>query len=133
MLTSVLRVILFLGSVWISLWILIKIGKERAKVEDSLFWILFSFMLIVLSVFPQIAYWLSGMLGVQSPVNFIFLAILLALILKIFRLSILVSQLESRMQELVQRYAIDHIARDGTQIKGCDGEEKQNRPERSVS
>lgn len=129
MLTSVLRIVLFLGSVWISLWILIKIGREKAKVEDSLFWILFSFMLIVLSIFPQIAYWLSGLMGVQSPTNFIFLVILLALILKIFRLSILVSQLESKVQELVQRYAIDHIAHGSTQIKECDDAEKQNCPE----
>ena len=110
MLSNVLRVFLFLASVFISLWVLRKIRKAKAKVEDSLFWILFSFMLIVLSLFPQIAYWLSGMLGVQSPVNFVFLAVLFAMILKIFRLSIRVSQLESKQQELVQRYAIDHLS-----------------------
>ena len=120
MLTNVLRIILFLASVSISLWILIKIGKAKAKVEDSLFWILFSFILIVLSVFPQIAYWLSDMLGVQSPVNFIFLTILFALIIKIFRLSIRVSHLESKQQDLVQRYAIDHIAHDGIRKEECD-------------
>lgn len=127
MITSVLRAILFLSSILISLWILIKIGKAKAKVEDSLFWILFSFMLIVLSVFPQIAYWLSGILGVQSPVNFIFLAMLFALILKIFRLSIRVSQLESRQQDLVQRYAVDHTVYNGARVKECDGTEKQTR------
>lgn len=111
MLSNVLRAFLFLASVWIALWILRKIRKAKAKVEDSLFWILFACMLIVLSLFPQIAYWLSGLLGVQSPVNFVFLAVLFAMILKIFRLSIRVSQLESKQQELVQRYAIDQLTK----------------------
>lgn len=133
MITSLLRIILFLSAVLISLWILIKIGKEKAKVQDSLFWILFSFILIILSVFPQIAYWLSDKLGVQSPVNFIFLAVLFVLIVQIFRLSILISKLESRQQDLIQRYAIDHVAHDSAQKKECDGAEKQNPPDRSVS
>ncbi len=125
MLTNVLRVFLFLASVFISIWILRKIRKAKAKVEDSLFWILFSFMLIVLSLFPQIAYWLSGLLGVQSPVNFVFLAVLFAMILKIFRLSIRVSQMESKQQELAQRYAIDRLSESEALRKQSKGENKQ--------
>lgn len=133
MITSLLRVILFFSAILISLWILIKIGKAKAKVEDSLFWILFSFILIVLSVFPQIAYWLSDVLGVQSPVNFIFLAILFVLILKIFRLSILISKLEDRQQDLIQRYAIEHTAHDDTGIKERDNTEKTKPSEETGS
>lgn len=108
MLSTVLRIILFLASVGITLWIMFKIRKAKAKVEDSVYWIAFSFMLIVLSLFPQIAYWLSGILGIQAPVNFIFLMILFAMIIKIFKLSLRISQLESKLQDFAQRYAIDH-------------------------
>lgn len=107
MLSPVLRTILFLASVCITLWIMYKIRKSMAKIEDALFWIFFSFMLIVLSLFPQIAYWLSELLGIQTPVNMIFLAIIFALIVKIFKLSLRISQLENKQQDFVQRYAID--------------------------
>lgn len=108
MLSFVLRSILFLTSIGITLWMMYKIRKSKAKTEDSIFWLFFSFVLVVLSVFPQIAYWMSDLLGIQAPVNFIFLAILFVLIVKIFMLSVHVSRLESKLQDLVQRYAIDH-------------------------
>lgn len=117
MLSVVLRTILFLASVAITLWVMHKIRRSMAKIEDSVFWVLFSFMLIVLSLFPQIAYWLSGVLGVQSPVNFIFLIILFAMIVKIFKLSLRISQLESKQQEFVQRYAMDHREDVDSQMK----------------
>lgn len=88
-----------------------------AKIEDSVFWVFFSFMLILLSLFPQIAYWLAGVLGIQTPVNFIFLSILFALILKIFKLSLRISQLESKQQDFVQRYAIDHVEEDDRRME----------------
>lgn len=115
MLTRVLRISLLLASIIISAWILYKIRKAKAKVEDSLFWIFFSFMLIILALFPQIAYWLSDLLGIQTPVNFVFLAILSAMILKIFRLSLRISQLESKLQDLVQKYAIDKLEQEDAQ------------------
>lgn len=121
MVTPVLRTILFLASVFITLWIMYKIRKSKAKIEDSIFWVLFSFALIILSLFPQIAYWLSGVLGIQTPVNFIFLTILFALIVKVFRLSLRVSQLESKQQDFVQRYALDRAEDADPQKRGDRG------------
>lgn len=66
-------------------------------------------MLVVLAVFPRIAYWLAGLLGVQAPVNFIFLVILFALIVKVFMLALRMSKVESKLQDFAQKYAIDHV------------------------
>lgn len=105
--TMTLRIVLVVVSILNCAWILLRIRKAQVKIEDSVFWILFSAMLIFMSVFPGMITWGTEIVGVQSPVNFVFLAIIFVLLLKVFRLSIRVSQLESKLQAFVQRYAID--------------------------
>ena len=57
-------------------WILRKIRKSQVRIEDSVFWLLFSLGLILLSLFPQLASWAANLIGVVSPVNFVFLSII---------------------------------------------------------
>ena len=76
------------------------------QIEDSIFWLAFPAVLVILSVFPGIATWAAKMLGVQSPVNFIFLAVIFILIVKIFSLSLRISQLDTKIRTLTQEIAI---------------------------
>lgn len=101
-----LRVILVLTSVMTCFWILRKIRKSQVRIEDSVFWLLFSLGLILLSLFPQLASWAANLIGVVSPVNFVFLSIIFVLMLKLFLLSIKTSQQEHKLQSFVQNYAI---------------------------
>ena len=110
--TIVLRVILILASILNCGWIIRRIRKSQAKIEDSVFWVCFSGVLIIMSLFPEIVVFGAHATGVQSPVNFVFLCIIFILLVKIFRLSIKVSILESKVQGLAQRYGIDHIKED---------------------
>lgn len=71
-----------------------------------MFWILFSAFLLIISIFPQIVSWGAKITGVMSPSNFIFLAVIFILIVKVFRMSIRISQLESKLQRLVQTIAL---------------------------
>lgn len=107
--TIVLRVVLIVASVLNCWWIIRRIRKAQAKIEDSVFWICFSGVLIGMSVFPELVIWGAKVTGVQSPVNFVFLCIIFILMVKIFRLSVKVSLLESKLQGLAQRYGIDHL------------------------
>lgn len=77
------------------------------QIADSIYWILFSFVLVLLSIFPQIVDLIKDLLGIASAVNCIFLVIIFFLIMKIFGMSIKVSQLENKLLGLTQRYAID--------------------------
>lgn len=56
--------------------------------------------------FPRYCYLAAKMLGVQSPVNFIFLAVIFILIVKIFSLSLRISQLDTKIRTLTQEIAI---------------------------
>lgn len=105
-----LRSCLILASLLTAGVILGKIRKSKVQIEDSIFWVLFSLVLLVFSVFPKLAYWLSDLIGIQSPANFIFMLVIFLLLVKIFSMSVRMSQLEAKHRELVQRIALDRTA-----------------------
>lgn len=101
--------ILIIGSVLFCSYVLRKIRHSKFRIEDSVFWICFSFLLILVSVFPQILTAGAKRLGVISPVNFVFLLIIFLLLLKIFLLSRKVSELEDKLKKLVQKIAKENV------------------------
>jgi len=105
--TTVLRIVLVIVSVLTTWMIMRKIRTSQMRIEDSIFWIGFSFMLILFSVCPQIVYWMSDLSGTQTPVNFIFTFIIFVLIVRMFRMTVKISQLETRLRDLVERIAIE--------------------------
>ena len=86
-----LRVLLLVASLVTAVWILRKIRKNRVKQEDALYWLCFAFMLAIFGIFPGLSFIMSSILGIQSPANFIFLAIIALLMEKLLSLSIQVS------------------------------------------
>ena len=119
--TAVLRVVLIIVSVLTTLMIMRKIQKSQMRIEDSIFWLGFSFMLILFSVFPQVVYVMSDLSGTQTPVNFIFTFIIFVLIVRMFRMTVKISQLETRLRDLVERIAIEENLRQTAQ----DGEKDE--------
>lgn len=109
--SMLLRGVLVVASVLTTLLIMRKIRKEKMMIEDSLFWIGFSFMLIIFSIFPQIVFKMSDLVGTQSASNFIFLFIIFVLIVRMFQMSMKISQLESKFKDLVARIAIEENIR----------------------
>ena len=73
--------------------------------EDAIFWMFFSGLLLVLAIFPQLSFYLSSLLGIDSPANLVFLIIICLLLEKIFTLSIVVSQLEEKISVLSSEVA----------------------------
>lgn len=110
------RIVLFLGSIVVFLLIARFIRKQRIQVKDGIFWILFSVILIIFSIFPRLAIWASYLTGVQSPANCVFMLIIFTLGCHQFFLSIKVSQLTIKNSELIQDIAI---------YRTLEGEEKR--------
>lgn len=95
-----LRLLLVLVAFLTALWILYKIRKLQVKMRDSIFWIVFAIILLVMGVFPQIVYWLCSVIGIMSPANLVFVIIIALLAEKLFTLSIVVSVLEDKVESL---------------------------------
>lgn len=102
-----LRILLIVGSVATLIYFLMKIRKSKLRIEDGVFWIIFSFAMILLSLLPDVVSYAAELLGVISPVNFLFLAIIFVLLMRIFSLTLKVSQLSSKLENFVQIYAIN--------------------------
>lgn len=105
----VLRVALTLVSIATFIIIVRKIRHAKVQIEHSLFWIVFSAGLLLLSFFPQIAVIAANLLGIQAPVNFIFLFVIFVLLLHQFFNSIKISQLENKLKELTQELAVREL------------------------
>lgn len=76
------------------------------KIKEVIYWIAFAFLILLLAVFPKSGIFIAEFLGVESPVNFVYLVMIFMLIVKVFFLSLKLSQLEHKLLTLTQEIAI---------------------------
>ena len=107
-----LRLLIILASIITLFYVLRKIRKAQIQIADSLFWIFLSLVFVIMGTFPQVVYALTRWMGFQAPVNLIFLVMIFILLLKVFLSSIKISQLENKLDSLVQEMAIESALRE---------------------
>ncbi len=107
MMTGMLRVVLIVVSLVTMSYMMHKIRQAKVQIEAALFWAAFSLVLVVFAIFPPVADACARLLGIYSTPNFLFLSMIFLLMVKIFSMTIHISQLESRQKELVQKMALD--------------------------
>lgn len=83
-----------------------KIRNSKMQIEHSIFWIIFSVVLLIISLFPQIVNWISNLLGIQSSVNCVFFIMIFILLIYLFMQTIKISQLEDKIKALAQESAV---------------------------
>ena len=102
--TPTLRVVLIVVSILTTFMIMRKIRQSKLQIEDSIFWLGFSSILIVFSIFPGLPDLLAELAGTYTTANFIYLAVIFLLIVK-------QSQLETKIKDLAQKIALDENER----------------------
>ncbi len=105
--TLLFQIVLIVVSIVTMAMILQKIRKSKVQIDDALFWLFFSAVLLVFSLFPALANWIAALIGIASPVNFIFLLIIFLLMSNQFYMGIKLSILDQKFKELVQKVAIE--------------------------
>lgn len=104
--SDMLKVLILIGVFVSVIYILLRIQKLKIKMEDTIFWIFFAIAIALMGTIPQITYWISSLLGVQSPANLVFLIIIVLLVEKLFSVSMTVSMLEEKITILSAELAI---------------------------
>lgn len=123
-----LRAVLILGAIALLGFVLNKIRKSQLQTSDAVFWFVLAGCLVVLAVVPQIAYWLSDVLGVLSTANLIFLAMVAVLLVKLLMDSVELARLRSRLTELTQEEALRQAESDkGRGAECADGASEKTR------
>ena len=109
--SPVFQGLLVFGAILMTYFILKKIRQSKLQIEYAIFWIIFSAILLIFSVFPFLVAFVTKLIGMELPVNFIFLLFILILILKAFFQTIETSALENKVRNLTQRLAIEEKER----------------------
>lgn len=101
-----LRICLVALSIISLFYIIRKIRYSKMQIEYTLFWIVLSIIMILMAVFPQIVYWVTWRMGMVSAANVVYLFIIGILLVKVFMMTIEISNLESKVQALIQEVGI---------------------------
>lgn len=112
MMTTTLRAALILVSVGTLFLMMRKIRQSKVQIESAIFWIVLALVLVVFSIFPSVADFASRLLGIYATANFLFLFAIFILIVKVFYMTIHISQLETKVKELVQQMALEEKLRE---------------------
>ncbi len=109
--TLALRVVLIIVSFLTLVFIVRSIRNAKVKIEDSVLWFCFAGLLLVVSIFPGVFYWLASVTGIQTTSNFVFLFFIFILLVLCFRSSMRISQADTKIKELTQQLAIEKYER----------------------
>lgn len=101
-----LRVFLLICAFLVLVFVIRKIKKSEFEIMDAIFWLLFIAVLLLLAIFPDIAYLLSNILGFDSPSNFVFLCVIAILLIRVFSLNAKVAHLRAKTNSLIQEIAL---------------------------
>ena len=110
--TMIFRAILVIVSILTMAFMMRKIRQAKVQIEAALIWVIMALILVVFSLFPAVADACAHLLGIYSTPNFLFLFMIFLLIVKVFGMTLQMSQMESRQKELVQRIALDQKDRE---------------------
>lgn len=101
-----LRIFLIICAATVQYFIIKNLKKAKFEVMDSIFWLFLAANFVLLAVFPQIAFFIAGLLGFESPSNFVFLYIIAILVVRDFSNTTKISRLNRRINALIQEVAL---------------------------
>ena len=102
----ILRILLIIGAVGLMAVVLRSIKKSRIQIEDSLFWVSFVGIVVIIALVPAVMIFFARILGFVSTSNFVFLCVVGILLIKVFTSSVEISRLKFRLNQLAQEMAL---------------------------
>lgn len=101
-----LQIFFVIASVLTFIFVIKKIQKHGLNIDDAIVWILWSIVLLIVSVFPSIPTWISKKLGFMSTSNFIFCLFIFFLYIMLFNQTTQISKLKEKQKDLIQKLSI---------------------------
>lgn len=104
--TFELQYVFIVASLGTLIFVIRKIRKHRLNIDDAIIWVIWAILLLILSVFPGLASWVSTKLGFMSPSNFILSLFTFFLYIILFFQTITISSLKEKNKELIQKLSL---------------------------
>ena len=93
-------------SIFIVLYMLISIRKNKLTINNSIVWIIFCIVLIVLSIFPTSLDWLANILGISYPPALFLTIAIIVIFIMLFYQSKKIEDLQRKIINLSQEVSI---------------------------
>ena len=103
--TSGLQLGLLLSSLAALACVLFFIIKKRLNIKYSIIWILWALLALMMAIFPDIFYSLTGLLGIEIPVNGVFLIMIALLYVLTFYVYLTISKHNREIIQLTYEIA----------------------------
>lgn len=88
------------------IYIIHEVRKKRFSIKESFWWMVASFLMLILAIFPYSIDFLANKFGVEYAPSLLFVFCIIFLILMIFRNSKRISEQQIKIIELAQQIAI---------------------------
>ncbi len=82
------------------------IRSRKLQIKHSVLWIFLGVINLIFALFPTVTVYFTNLIGIELPVNAIFLTTIVVAYLLILQLSINSSSSESKKRKIVQKVAI---------------------------
>ena len=115
-----LRIILIVISLLFVSLVFYTVNRKHMQLSDSLVWLLVSFLMIVLAFFPRLGIWLARLVGIETPVNFIYLVGIVVLLVLVFHLTVQHSKAKQQVIAIIQEISIENYLRDRAERESAD-------------
>lgn len=103
---SKLQIVMIIASIFFLLAILFSLRKNSMSIKNSIAWLLLPIVFLFIAIFPTPIEKLSHLLGFEISSNFIFLIIIGLLVIICFYLTVIISQLQTKITKLIQEIAL---------------------------
>lgn len=101
-----LQIIILIVLVFVFLFMIFHICKKKLDFKFCLPWLLFIFVCIILTCFPQLLDLFSKAVGIETPVNTLFVCGFAISLFIIYTLTVAVSKLTANVCKLTQKIAL---------------------------
>ncbi len=105
--TLELQILLFIASLTFFVFMVRIIKKSKLQTDMATAWIIWGLGVILIALIPEIVYNASDLLGIQSPINSLFLFMIFFLYCLVFYLYIKISVLDEKLKNLVQYISLN--------------------------
>ena len=127
--SMMLRGLLIVGSLLTAFYVLRRVRRSRMRTEDSVFWLLFSLILVIMGLLPDLVTSLADWMGVMSAANLVFLIVIFFLIMKLFLMDQPISVLQRQVTETAQQVAIEGREAEENRPAGCEKQKEETQGE----
>ncbi|ASA24429.1 DUF2304 domain-containing protein [Paenibacillus donghaensis] len=106
MISDKLQIILFLVSIVCFCLLINMIRKYHIELKYSMMWLCVMFIVVILSIFPKSFETIATHMGIELPVNALFLISIFGISIILFSLTIVISRTTIKLKELSQEIGL---------------------------